>query len=415
MFSLCLFDLDQTLLRTDDLKEVREAGKGRSDTGYLAQLSQAYAKETNRHVYDLGALRTLRTMFPEMKIGVFTRSPKAYAQAMLAWSYPDFQWDILVAYEDVHRTKPFGDGIDLAMRSFGIEQLDQVVLVGDGDNDLRAAYHAGCIAILDRSAWPDFWQYDQWNALGHIADAIICSPVELPGVLTRLNGYLPELERALTGEAPAHGRGRYDKINHFIPRLVGGDNTPFPIFSAGRFFPRHESLQWRRNWHLLTESILSHKDADTFPDEWIQTVKNFIEQQFMTLGFAGSAVITVVPHRPGRPARLEAFLAQLEATFEGRAFNRENALAFVPDLLAYRPGVRSNSNEHLSGQERFINVRDNLYVQKAEAVANADYVLVIDDVCTTGSTLIYSKKHLDQVGARGVTCLSLAKNISNVV
>ena len=90
-------------------------------------------------------------------------------------------------------------------------------------------------------------------------------------------------------------------------------------------------------------------------------------------------------------------------------------VSFVSDLLAYKEGVRSNSNEKLSSSERFENIRDHLFVRRTDALKNPVKILVIDDVSTTGSTLIYAKKYLLGAGASEVTCLSIAMNISNVL
>ena len=411
MFKICLFDLDQTLIRTDDLKEIREAGKRIDSPEYRTAVTKAFLQETNRQIYGPVLLLKIRAQFPELKLVVFTRSPRSYARVVLELAYPGFEWDLLVAYEDVKHTKPYGDGIDAAMHKFEITMLDQVLLVGDSDSDVRSAYHAGCMVTLDKGKWPDKRGNEHWNALGHIPDAIITEPEELLDVLANANGYLPELERLLV-DAPRQGIPRFERINHFIPRSIGGTTTPFPIYVSGRSFAGYESLKWRRKWHLLTAAIKDQKDAEIFPDEWVEAVFTFIKSELPFVKFAGHLTITAIPHRPGRKPRLQTFINQLAVSEHALKF-RKNALSFVPDILAYKDGVRSNSNDHLGRDDRFINVRDHLFVQYPESVTSQ--VLVLDDVTTTGSTLIYAKKYLELAGARSVTCLSLAKNISEVL
>jgi phosphoglycolate phosphatase-like HAD superfamily hydrolase len=411
VFKICLFDLDQTLLWTDDLKEIREAGKRVDSPEYRAALTQAFTQKSDRQIYSEALLVQIRAQFPELKVVVFTRSPRSYASVVLQLAYPNFGWDLVVAYEDVQHTKPYGDGIDVAMQKFKITMLDQVLLVGDSDSDVRSAYHAGCMVTLDKGKWPDKRGNEHWNALGHIPDAIIAKPEELVDVLANANGFLPELERLLV-DAPREGAPRFERINHFIPRSIGGTTTPFPIYVAGRSFAGYESLKWRRKWHLLTSAIKEQKDADVFPEEWVEAVFTFINTELPFVKFAGNLTITAIPHRPGRKPRLQTFVSQLAASELASKF-RKNALSFAPDLLAYKDGVRSNSNDHLGRDERFVNVRDHLFVQRPELVTSQ--VLVLDDVTTTGSTLIYAKKYLELAGARSVTCLSLAKNISDVL
>ncbi|MDP9619804.1 HAD hydrolase-like protein [Stenotrophomonas maltophilia] len=417
MFEVCLFDLDQTLVETEDMKELRESGKGRDDARYVEEVVKAFKKKTraDRLIYAETLLAEIREKFPNMKLGVFTRSPKSYAQAILDNAYPSLNWDVVVAYEDVEHTKPYGEGIDKAMWSFGLQNISKVVLVGDGDADVRAAYNAGCVVILDKSTWAARNNPDNWRALGRIPDAVISSPRDIIDVLSGYCKYLPELERLLSGEIERAGASRFDKINKFIPKGVGGDSTAFPIYCCGRSFAGYKSLEWRKKWHLLTHSIHDQKDADVFPDEWIEAVRTFISTQFWTLGLGGSLLVSVVPHRPGRKPRLEAFLSQLEDSYRQSPLKGKGKLEFLPDLLAYKAGVLSNSNDKLSATERFENIRDHLFLQRKSAAEDGGRFLIIDDVATTGSSLIYAKKSLTEAGANEVVCLSIAMNVSNVL
>ncbi|WP_374208626.1 phosphoribosyltransferase family protein [Klebsiella pneumoniae] len=42
-------------------------------------------------------------------------------------------------------------------------------------------------------------------------------------------------------------------------------------------------------------------------------------------------------------------------------------------------------------------------------------MLVVDDVVTTGASLIYASKYLKDAGARNVILFALAKNISDIL
>lgn len=411
MFSICLFDLDQTLINTSDLKEIREAGKNDTSPEYLVKLKVEYLKVKNRQIYSVKTLADIRTKFPDLRLAVFTRSPRSYALAVLDWTYPDFQWDAVVAYEDVEATKPHGEGIDKVMQQFGEKQLDKVVLVGDNDSDVRAAYNAGCRVVLDQSAWPAKWEWDHWAAVNHLPDAVISKTDDLIAVLTDPDPFLPEVERRISGASARGKKTRFEKIGHFIPGSSGKGNKPYHIHVAGRSFAGYDSIEWRRVWHDLTKLIIAQKDASAFPEEWVEAVKSFIREEFPFLAFAGKLIVTVIPHRPGRNGRLELFLAQVEKSVQ-EDFKRAGAISFIPDLLAYKDGVRSNSNDHLSAIDRFANVRDHLFVKRPEFVNAATPILVIDDVTTSGASLICAKKCLEPAP---VTAFSIAKNISNVL
>lgn len=414
MFKICLFDLDETLIRTDDLEAIRFGCKNNTDPERLQELKIALDSRDLRHIYSVEILNRIRKNFPDLKLGVFTRSPRSYAQTVLNWAYPGFTWDIVIAYEDVKRTKPYGDGIDLAMERFSVKDLNRVIVVGDGDVDVRSAYNCGCMVTLDQGAWPFKWATEHWNAVQHVPDAIISSPLEILEVLANPSTFLPELERLLDCSQPLKRQPRFDKINHFIPRSVGGDNTAYPIFVCGRSFSNYESVKWRKKWHSLTQSVGDNKDSDIFPEEWVKAIRAFIKNSYATLFKRQNIVVTVIPHRPGRKPRLEKLLKQLELSIKEQPIPNL-IVTCQPALLAYRAGVKSQHNDLLDHDARFINVRDHLFVQQQELVNEVTSFLVIDDVTTTGSSLIFANKFLKTAGATDVKCLSMAKNISKIL
>ncbi|AJY13294.1 HAD hydrolase-like protein [Burkholderia dolosa] len=416
MFDICLFDLDETLVRTEDIKDIREAGKNNDTPAYRREVVTALGRRADRHIYSQAFLQEIRARFPNLQLGIFTRSPRSYAETVLTWAYPGFNWDILVAYEDVPRTKPYGDGIDQAMDHFGIldaQHLPRTMLVGDSDVDVRSAYHCGCVVTLDKGAWPNPRQSDHWRALEHVPDAIINAPDQILSVLANPTHFLPELERTLATNAARLGAPRFDKIGHFVPRSIGGDTTSYQIYVSGRSFANYESVQYRKGWHRLTESIEENKDSDIFPDEWVETVRAFIASQYYRFFGPSEIIVSAVPHRPGRKPRLENFLGQLAASVAQRPLHGIN-VSCAPGLFAYKQGVRSQHGEHLGRDERFTNVRDHLYIRQPDLIKPKTSFLVIDDVMTTGASLIYAYKYLKDAGALDVKCLAFAKNVGNL-
>lgn len=412
MFELCLFDLDDTLVRTSDLDEVRRAGKNDDSEGYRTRLAGELGRIAPRLIYSEGLLDEIRAANPGMRLGVFTRSPRSYARLVLQTAYPNTKWDVVVAFEDVERTKPFGYGVHAAMKQLKITDPARVVLVGDNDVDVCAAYHAGSAIVVDKSAWPYTNTRDHWAALGHVPDAFITRPRDLLDVLAVPDRHLPELERLLAG-APAGPTARFDEIGHFKPWGFEEPRGPVRISVCGRSFSNHKSLARRRAGHALTASIEDNKESTEFPQEWVDAVLAFAHKRYPLLLWTGKLVITVIPHRPGREPRLENFLGQLEEAVS-RSRRLARSVVVAPDLLAFKDGVRSQHGDKLGQTERFENVRDHLYVNRQDLIDAKAHYLVVDDVTTTGASLIYAHEYLLAAGARNVACLSIAKNVGEL-
>lgn len=414
MIRLCLFDLDQTLIDTSDLQELREAGRHRADLAYPQEVSTAFFSR-ERYIINEFTLVALTLQNPGLKIGVFTRSPRRYVDAILAAAYALVEWDVTIAYEDVQNHKPSAEGIYRAMQAVGLNDsatLPDVLMVGDSDVDIRAAYHAGCIAALFKQGWPQAYERTHWRSMGLLPDLILNDESELQTSVANPARALPDLECLLERSQPPP-TPRFDEIGKFFPN----DRTRHVVFAAGRSFADYRTLDQRRAWHRLSQSILQHKDSVQFPHEWTLTVQRFIAYHYrmisaFPIGPGPELVVTCIPARPERVHRLGHFINQLAASYGNLPLLNRLRLTFDHGLLAYRPGVRSQSRDHLNPAERFENVRDHLHVVNP-AGARGRRFLVIDDVTTTGATLLYAKKYLMEAGATSVDCFSLAQNISD--
>lgn len=417
VIKLCLFDLDQTLVDTDDMKALREAGKDRDDASYAAEVRIALGQRI-RTIVSESTLIAMLSDNANLKLGVFTRSPRRYVDVVLAKLYPRINWDVVIAYEDVERRKPNGEGILVGMIALEMgdtNEFPHVLLVGDSDVDIRAAYNAGCRVILFKKGWPRSYQRTHWNSLSLLPDAVTDNQEELRKLVDDPVPGLPDLERLLeTGGQPGV-LTRFDEIAKFLP-----DGSRHLIYTSGRYFALYETLKYRREWHKLSQSIQDNKDETVFPSEWINTIRNFIalHYQFIAgmpsplLGNGPELIVTAIPARPLRNHRLGNLITQLGASYGASSSYKNLRLTFDPSALAYRQGVQSQSNDHLNQEQRFANIREHLYVVNPTAAQGKKF-LVIDDVSTSGATLLYAKKYLTEAGANSVDCFSLAQTISD--
>lgn len=400
---LCLFDLDDTLLRTADLKRFRGRGNiGNQDLSYTAELLKAFGLARGRYIYSPVFIAELRRKYPKIKLGVFTRAPRAYAKLLLNVSYLEGCWDVLIAFEDVVKTKPYGDGILAAMRTCEVESTNQVVLVGDTKDDILAAYQGGCRVVLDCSSWGSKPTTENYRALERIPDGVISQPAQLLEILSNAKALLPELEYQIErGAETARRIPRLDVINHFYP-----DGGWCAITVMGRLFGEHSALRPRRSWHELTDQVLAHKDAQAFPLAWVQAVRNYLYR----MGLRGDCVVTTIPFKPGRVPRMEALLTQVANSNLTAPILNGVRFDFEGGVLAYGVGVLSSHGEHLSKDERFSNAGKFMKVIAPELV-RGKRVILIDDVVTTGASLLCGHRYLMDAGAREVELMSLTKTV----
>jgi len=409
IFELILFDLDDTLVRTLDLAQFRGVEHiGQQNQSYVSALTRMFKSNELRHIYSADEISSLRRTWPNIKIGIFTRAPRHYTNTVLRLAYPALSWDTLVTYEDVRLTKPSGEGVRKAMQHCGVSEPYRVAMIGDHKSDVQAAYNGGCWAILDQSSWSAPFERDNWWALERVPDAVIKSH-DLTDVLANPIESLPELEREIFSKSDSIEQARrFDKINHFNPLTHG---KTYPIYVLGRIFNHHPELQDRIAWHPLTRWIHQLKDAHEFPEPIVNAICTFLRKQ-VRVRYGVGAIVTVVPFKPGRTPRLERLLSQVEQKFQIEGVPGNGKLSFAADLLAFKDGVHSNNLDHLDKQARFENIRDHLYV-KNPGLMRGMQVVVIDDVVTSGASLIYSREYLEQNGATQVTCLSITKAVGS--
>ncbi len=404
---LYLFDLDDTLVRTDDLQQHRIAGVDNNSISYKRELEALLTTRSDRVIWTERQIQRLKSLAPlsgdqKNSIGIFTRAPRSYADAVLNAFYPSVEWQAVVTYEDVKPYfKPHGHGIRLAREMTGDSG---VFVIGNDASDIKAAYHAVCYV-----AWDDTDRnYEAWSLL---PDFVYSTPDHLLEMLTEPNGSMMPLE------AP-----RSD-ANSTVPsistsRSIGlfcQDNKRHMVRVLGKHFSRYTPIKAMRAHHELSMEIERCKSATDFPDAWIAALLDACRDQLRFFGRRrpfGRVVLTCIPPRPGRPHRLGALITQCEAEYRDR-FGMDRVI-FDPLVFGFHPGVRSNSNDHLSRAERFENIAAHLFLN-GQGLTNQDTVVVVDDVVTSGSTLIGAKRLLEERGVGSIQLLGIAKNIGDIM
>lgn len=401
---VCIFDLDNTLIKTDDLEKIRLEGKNLSNhNDYIRRLTEQFHRQSSRLIISVNHLNSIRTSLPNVKICIFSNAPKIYVNHLLSLAYPTFAWDSIVAYEDVKRHKPNADGIQKIIRSFPGTQANHIVMIGDSSVDIQAAEHAGCCAILMQSGWDRKYKPDYWRSINRLPDIIVSNVNDLIGVLAKPNNFLPILEQIYTTKDLDNLNDNFIKVNKFSP--MASDKRPYPVHGCGRYIVYKSNFKLN---HILSKSILDNKNATEFPIEWLIAIRKFLELNYNLAGFShdNRLLITSIPARPGRENRLFNLLMQLKKYLKDSNINVEH-IDFV-NLFKYKMGVKSNHADRLKSEERFLNTTTHLELADSYHINNEDSILILDDVCTTGASFIAAIQLLERNKYFNNTCLAIA-------
>lgn len=416
MVDLVIFDLDNTLALTGDMEEFR--GKK-----HLNAQSEEYKNSVKfalgmkkRDLLSAGFFQGIRDGFPKVKFAVFTKSPREYASLVLSEVYPTIHWSSIVAFEDVGRTKPSPEGIELAMKACGVANRQSVIMVGDDVDDIDAAYRAGVRVILAELHGGN----TNYAARDRIPDASVMVERTLLGAILDVRDRLPCMERLVEGVTLPQDKGRVCRTSHWPPKEVETVRTPLVVYSLGRLFAEYAQLKPRREWHVLTDEIIKYKDTDNFPVEWAGLVRDVISEMISAHHKATTKeilstkryeiVITCAPSKKGRLPRMENFIQLIGNVCAERPLVRSKHEVVI-SAFKFSEAAKSHHGEHLNAMQRYENVRDCLSMSENSNVKDK-LVFLIDDVVTTGATLYYMDKYCNKAGATKVICLSLAHTIS---
>lgn len=403
-----LFDLDDTLVKTSDLSAIRIAGVDDDSEAYRSSLLSELAKRSDRPIWTENQISELLEIAPlshdEVNFAaVFTRAPKAYARIVLEEFFPNTRWGAVISYEDVKpHFKPHAYGIKLAREALS---QDDVLVIGDGGSDILCAYHG-----VANVAW-----YDE----PHRSKPDYFSRELLPDfVFSDVDDFLMQMQNPeahlmcldFEGNANDGSTGNSRTACCFDP-----EGKPHYLRVFGKYFPESH-LPWKgiRACHQLSSEIMACKDTTAFPSRWLQSINQMIRAQFRYFGRNrpfGRVVLTCIPPRPGRVHRLGSLIEQCEELY--REKYGEDQTIFEPYLFEFSNEILSNSKDGLNKADRFENIRKNLKIKKPELLTKQDIVVVVDDVLTTGSSLITAKELLESVGLRHPQLLAMGRTIGN--
>ncbi len=125
-----------------------------------------------------------------------------------------------------------------------------------------------------------------------------------------------------------------------------------------------------------------------------------IKEELQVLGAENSALITFVPRSRRSYAKYGFDQSELLARTIAKMMGLECACVFGTRLLA-------KQQKQLGASKRLENAKSNIYVRCAEGISGR-YVILIDDMVTSGAGMSVCVEHLRSHGSRGVLCFCAA-------
>ena len=388
-----LFDLDNTLLNTDKLCDLRETG---------LEVEQKHLDMLVLYPKTLYVLNELKAR--DLILGLITNSPKKYTMKILAqFKLTDF-FSTIICYDDVGASgvKPSPNGINMALSKLGLTKDDNVLYIGDHQKDFDAAYAAGVKPIAP-----------SWGSRRNIA--------QIPAAVMSADSLLLELSSFDEIELFADRCAQHNTIDipkkglYFAPLDLEGqvtalDKNKIKIITFGRYFSRKSELTVRyHEKHALSKTIFEKERNPSFvaPQYWVDLFKHFVlkaAEYFLAEG-ANFDIVTVIPAKQGKNPRLENLLKRLSFELPGH-------IAAIPDIFIFTPDAKSVKTVG-GATARDIEIKRTLSIKHKyiEHIKDKN-ILVIDDVITTGATLRNAITLLEQQGSGKVIGTCLAKTVS---
>jgi len=305
-----------------------------------------------------------------LEVGVVSNRPRLEAAALLEQAFPAHA-SRLVAQLTADARTPGTEGVRSLMPN---ARIDRLLWLTSSPDDVTAALTSGATAAL--ACW-----HAEPGARETGPDLLLNAPCDLLAALARPHLHAWPLEQV----------GKSDRLSERLPtvlRELRGERLEVHIF--GRYAPARLAARHNR-LRMASQQALSFKDNGTQADE----IAGLITQQFP------QHVIAFVPSsRNG--GLLGPGLALLS--------KRLAAAGLSTLALTWLQAPRRQQKQAGSVEGRLMNVTGCLAVPDLGPFSGRP-VLIVDDIVTSGATLLEARRVLGQAGAE-VQCLAVAQTLT---
>ncbi|MCX0501079.1 HAD-IA family hydrolase [Erwinia billingiae] len=390
-----LFDLDNTLINTNSLKEYREGPKNQRLTREELDSTKLYPKTKS-------VLEFLKKS--NIVMGIVTNSPRQYALDLLDFFGIDHYFGVIVTYNDVGPggIKPSPQGINLALHKLNLTTMNNILFVGDDAKDINASYAAGIKPITPAWASKEF--------IGQMPAAMISTKC-----LSEEVDNFSHIDLIADRCANFNSFDIDKKWLFFIPMDKDGNigaikKSEINFLCLGRYFSQKNSLTAKiHETHTLSKEIYRKELEPKYvvPEYWVDLLSFFVDKTPAYFFDDDSAfdIVTVIPAKKGKNKRLENLLTRMSRK------SSNSYTHYISDLFYFSEGARSLKT--MGRDERMTEIKDSLnFNPKYKDKIRSSRILIIDDVITTGSTLKGAQSLLTTMAPERVLSISLAKTVS---
>lgn len=391
-----IFDLDNTLISTNALREYRETGRFKDIDDDLRGKTKIYLPVINmlKKLKDAG-----------IKLAILTNSPRAYALPLLKHHNLHNFFDAVVTYDDVgsQGKKPSPKGLNEVLRALSIPKAENAIYVGDDTIDVIAAYRAGMRPITPT------WATRSSVTLAPYASLSSAAILELVGDAEE---FMLFAERCATHESTDFKRSSA----HFLALDENADIAPIRTrlrtFCLGRYFSQKSATTaLMHDRHSLSLEIARKDDDVNYqPPEWVAEMLFKIVKaspQYLFNDGQGIDIVTIIPRKPQKPRRLEIVLDRMREFAAGIGMNT----VFDPGVFFFDEDSAPSLRGH-GAHQRLLEQQAHLHLRQRRVAGKN--IIVIDDVVTTGATINRALSLLDEAGCSAAFGLGIAKTVSIV-
>lgn len=312
------------------------------------------------------------------KVGLVTSSPRWYAEEILkTFAVP---YDVLVTGSDGFPAKPNPATLVEAVKQAG-GVVTHSFYVGDDAKDFEA-----CVLAKIHSVGAGWGITDFESVSRYAPDLLVAEPADFLALVQNGAG-----NGGYAGEAGYGSRPPHTHRGSVLPCA----RTPYITYALGRYFPKADH---RHASSPLSRDVLAHKEHDG-PAAALGAA---LARAIPTLGWMPTNIVHVPP-KPSQESlprrRFRELLRVAQASFGGAVTVTEDGLQCVKEVTGYK---QMNPTQRAAAIKGVFATKYNW--------SSVPRVLLVDDVYTTGETVLECARTLTAAGAADVRILAIAKD-----